>query len=125
MKDNKNISVMLTIGSIATALGINQRTLRIYDSEGILSPKRSEKNRRYYTLEDLEKAKLIQFLTRNLLLNLSGVKIVLAILEQEKIKPENWISYIEKIAQKANITNKIQSENILKADKRGRPLANS
>jgi len=125
VKDNKNISVMLTIGSIATALGINQRTLRIYDSEGILSPKRSEKNRRYYTLEDLEKAKLIQFLTRNLLLNLSGVKIVLAILEQEKIKPENWISYIEKIAQKANITNKIQSENILKADKRGRPLANS
>ena len=85
MKFDKNArDIMLPIGSIAASLDINQRTLRIYDSEGILCPKRTDKNRRYYTLEDLEKAKVILFLTRNLLLNLAGVKIVLAILEKEK-----------------------------------------
>ncbi len=123
LKDNKksNQPIMLTIGSIAASLNINQRTLRIYDSEGILCPKRTETNRRYYTLEDLEKAKVIQFLTRNLLLNLAGVKVVLAILENEKIKSENYLKYVENIASKANITNKIQKENQKKADKRGRP----
>ena len=37
---------ILPIGAVATTLNIHQRTLRIYDKEGILSPKRSTKNRR-------------------------------------------------------------------------------
>ena len=74
-------AAILPIGSVAQSLGVHQRTLRIYDQEGILSPQRSAKNRRYYSFDDFEKAKLILFLTRNLALNLSGVKIILAMLE--------------------------------------------
>ena len=55
---------VLPISSIAQALNIHQRTLRIYDKEGILSPKRTDKNRRNYSIDDLEKAKLILFLTK-------------------------------------------------------------
>ena len=50
---------VLPISTIASALNVHQRTLRIYDREGILSPVRSQKNRRNYSLNDLEKAKLI------------------------------------------------------------------
>ena len=69
-KENKNSTVdtklpILPISAMATALNVHQRTLRIYDGEGILIPQRTEKNRRNYSLDDLEKAKLILFLTRN------------------------------------------------------------
>ena len=37
---------ILPIGAISQTLNIHQRTLRIYDKEGILCPKRTSKNRR-------------------------------------------------------------------------------
>ena len=125
-KENKNKQqidsslAILPISSIATALNVHQRTLRIYDTEGILCPKRTSKNRRNYSLEDLEKAKLILFLTRNLALNLSVVKIILAILEEYKINPMEYIKFIEKVAKNAGIDTKAQENNIAKTSKRGR-----
>ena len=44
---NTSLAV-LPISTIASALNVHQRTLRIYDNEGILSPKRTAKNRRNY-----------------------------------------------------------------------------
>ena len=120
---NTSLAV-LPISTIASALNVHQRTLRIYDNEGILCPKRTEKNRRNYSLDDLEKAKLILFLTRNLALNLSGVKIILAILEKNKVKPMEYISYIEKIAKQAGIDTQAQENNIVKTSKRGRKPKN-
>ena len=111
---------ILPISAVASALNVHQRTLRIYDSEGILSPKRTDKNRRNYSLDDLEKAKLILFLTRNLALNLAGVKIILTMLEKNKVKPMDYINYIEKTAKQAGIDTKIQETNIAKTSKRGR-----
>lgn len=111
---------ILPISSIASALNVHQRTLRIYDTEGILCPKRTDKNRRNYSLDDLEKAKLILFLTRNLALNLAGVKIILAMLEKNKIQPSQYIEYIEKVAKQAGIDAKAQKDNIEKSAKKGR-----
>ncbi len=111
---------MLPISSMAQALGVHQRTLRIYDKEGILSPKRSDKNRRNYSLDDLEKAKLVLFLTRNLALNLSGVKIILAILKDSKVQAKNYLNYVKKIAELAKINTEEQEINIEKTSKRGR-----
>ncbi len=121
--DKKTINTtlaILPISSIAQALGVHQRTLRIYDKEGILTPSRSQKNRRNYSIDDLEKAKLVLYLTRNLALNLSGVKIILAMLEMNKVKPSDYIKYIEKIAKCAGINTQKQESNIEKTSKRGR-----
>lgn len=111
---------ILPISTIAAALNVHQRTLRIYDAEGILSPKRTEKNRRNYSLDDLERAKLILFLTRNLALNLAGVKIIIAMLEKCKVKPADYIDFIEKVATQAGINTQAQETNIAKTSKRGR-----
>ena len=120
-KQTMNTSLaILPISSIASALNVHQRTLRIYDNEGILCPKRTDKNRRNYSLDDLEKAKLILFLTRNLALNLAGVKIILAMLEKNKIQPSEYMQYVEKIAKQAGIDTKAQENNIEKTAKRGR-----
>ena len=111
---------LLPIGALSRSLGVHPRTLRIYDQEKILIPQRSDGDRRLYSLNDVEKAKLILFLTRNLALNLSGVKIILAMLDAMNIEPERYIPFVEKIAKQANIDTDKQESNIKKSSKRGR-----
>ena len=71
---------ILSTGILSELLKVHQRTLQIWDNEKILQPARSKNNRRLYSQKDLEKAKLIQYLTQNLALNLTGVKVVLELL---------------------------------------------
>ncbi len=108
-----------SIGSLAQALNVHHRTLRIYDKQGILTPTR-KKGGRYYTLNDFDKAKFIQFLTKNLALNLVGVKIILAMVEKKNIGFKNSIDYVNELANAININDEIQKNNIAKTSKRGR-----
>ena len=96
---------------MAEALNIHIRTLRIYDTEGLIVPKRSKYNRRLYTLNDLEKAKFILMLTRNFAVNITGVKIILKLLEATKIKPELYYDYMQNIAHSLNINDDVQKDN--------------
>lgn len=111
---------VLSIGKVATILNVHQRTLRIYDEQKLLVARRSKQNRRLYSLNDIEKGKLIQFLTRNLAINLAGVRIVLRLVEMEKIKPELYIKYIKDVAKSAKIDTKIQQYNVERLSKRGK-----
>ena len=82
-----------------------------------MCPSRTIKNRRLYSQNDIEKAKLILYLTRNLAMNLTGVKVILGISKELKVKYNEYINLIRKIS----IKNKInEQENILKTSKRGR-----
>lgn len=111
---------IMPISSMAEALNVHQRTLRIYDSEGILCPKRTDKNRRCYSLDDVERAKLIVFLTRHLSINLAGVKIILKMLEENNIEAANCLEYVKNIATLASIDINVQEQNIAKNSKKGR-----
>jgi MerR family transcriptional regulator/heat shock protein HspR len=69
--------------SIAAELaGMHPQTLRIYETRGLITPKRSPKNTRLYSREDVERLQRIQELTTELGLNLAGVERVTA-LERE------------------------------------------
>lgn len=111
---------MFSISVLADILSIHQRTLRIYDEENILSPSRSPKNRRLYSLNDIEKGKFIQFLTRELGINLAGTKIILNLLTQLKVPQEEYIDYLSNVAKSVNITPEDQQQNKEKLSKRGR-----
>jgi len=111
---------MLPISMVANILKVHQRTLRIYDDENLLSPQRSLKNRRLYSFNDIERGKFIQYLTRELGINLAGVKIIFHLLKQQKISPEKYIEHINQIAQELNISLEIQKENRIKLSRRGR-----
>ncbi len=90
---------ILTIGAVAKALKVHQRTLRIYDEQNILVPQRSQGNKRLYSLEDIELGRFILFLTRNLAINLAGVKIIINLLRQNKrIKAENYVDYVKELS---------------------------
>ena len=112
--NNKSI---IPIGAISELLNVHERTLRIYDKEGLLIPKRNKKNRRMYSQNDLEKANLILYLTRNLALNLAGVKTIFGLFEELKIKPDEYIELINKVSKKNNFNEKA---NLHKTSKRGR-----
>jgi len=105
------------ISVLSELLNVHQRTLRIYDEEKLLVPIRTSKNRRLYSQNDIEKGKLILYLTRNLALNLSGVKTVLGLFEELKINPKSYVKLIKKVSIKNNIN---EEENIIKCAKRGR-----
>lgn len=120
MFTNKNSVPFFSIDIIACELNIHQRTLRIWDKEGILIPKRTQKNQRRYSLDDFKKAKFILFLTRNLSLNLTGVKIIFQLLEKLEIKLDDYIDFINNIAKSLKIDEKIQQENFVKNSKKGK-----
>ena len=105
------------ISVLSNLLNVHQRSLRIYDELGILSPKRSETNLRLYSNNDLEKAKLILYLTRNLAFNISAVKLILVLLEDEKIEPCNYISFVKNLVDRTNIN---EQDNLIKTARRGR-----
>lgn len=115
---------LLSIGTVAKTLEVHQRTLRIWDEQKILTPSRSEGDRRLYSLNDVETGRFILFLTRNLALNLTGVKIIFAMLKENKVSAKNRMNYIQKIAKKANIDLEIQQVNIKKTCNKGRKKSN-
>ena len=111
---------MFPISVIADLLQVHQRTLRIYNEEKILVPARSPKNRRLYSFNDIERGKFIQYLSRELGINIIGIKIIFELLKQQNIKSENHKAYVDELAQELNITQEIQQQNREKLSRRGR-----
>jgi len=70
------------ISVVSEMLGIHPQTLRIYEREGFIKPKRSGGNTRLYSEEDVEKLEMILRLTRDLGVNLAGVEIILSMREK-------------------------------------------
>ena len=65
------------ISVAADLVGMHPQTLRIYETKGLVRPKRTAGNTRIYSEADLERLRLIQRLTNELGLNLAGVEQVL------------------------------------------------
>lgn len=65
------------ISVAAEIAGVHPQTLRTYEREGLVTPKRSGGNVRRYSVSDLERLTEIQRLTQEEGLNLAGVRMVL------------------------------------------------
>ena len=60
---------------------LHAQTLRMYEREGLVKPKRVGRNR-LYSDRDIERLRQIQHLTQERGVNLAGVEIILDLLEQ-------------------------------------------
>jgi MerR family transcriptional regulator/heat shock protein HspR len=65
------------IGIASELIGVHPQTLRMYEQKGLLRPRKSIKNTRLYSEEDVELGRYIQKLTQEMGMNLAGVKKVL------------------------------------------------
>src|ERR671916_922098 len=69
--------------SVAAELAsMHPQTLRIYESRGLITPKRSPKGTRLYSQEDVDRLRRIQELTCELGMNLAGVERVFELEDQ-------------------------------------------
>jgi MerR family transcriptional regulator/heat shock protein HspR len=78
------------IGIAAELIGVHPQTLRMYEQKGLLRPRKSVKNTRLYSEEDVELGRYIQKLTQEMGTNLAGVKRILDLEKKvEALKAEN------------------------------------
>ncbi|MEP7082040.1 MAG: MerR family transcriptional regulator [Chloroflexota bacterium] len=72
--------------SIAAELAmVHPRTLRIYEEEGLLCPQRRN-NLRLYSEADIQRVRIIRFLTRRQRVNLAGVRVILQLEDSGKVR---------------------------------------
>lgn len=81
MKRNKGF---FSISAVAKMFSVHQQTIRLYEKEGLLAPKRSDGNTRLFSEEDIDKLEQIIYLTHKLGINLAGVQMVLKLQKQVK-----------------------------------------
>jgi MerR family transcriptional regulator/heat shock protein HspR len=86
--------------SVAAELaGMHPQTLRIYEARGLITPKRSPKNTRLYSQDDVDRLRRIQELTTELGMNLAGVERVFE-LEGEIERMRRRVRALERQAER-------------------------
>jgi MerR family transcriptional regulator, heat shock protein HspR len=88
------------ISIAAELVGMHPQTLRIYESKGLIRPRRTPGGTRLYSEADVERLQLIQQLTTELGLNLAGVEHVLR-LEDELNKMQRRMQRLEREMRQA------------------------
>jgi MerR family transcriptional regulator, heat shock protein HspR len=87
--------------SVAAELaGMHPQTLRIYESRGLIEPKRSAGNTRLYSQHDVERLRRINELTNEMGMNLAGVEKVFE-LESELERMRSRIESLRRQADRA------------------------
>lgn len=73
-----------SISAVAKMFSVHQQTIRMYEKEGLINPKRSEGNTRLFSEEDVNRLEEVIYLTHTLGINLAGVEMILK--QQRQIK---------------------------------------
>jgi MerR family transcriptional regulator, heat shock protein HspR len=96
-----------SISAVAKMFSVHQQTIRLYEKEGLITPKRSTGNTRLFSEEDVDKLEQVIYLTHELGINLAGVEMVLRLQKQiKKMQKE-----INKAFQETN--DQLDKENTL------------
>jgi MerR family transcriptional regulator, heat shock protein HspR len=104
--------------SVAAELaGMHPQTLRIYEARGLITPKRSPKNTRLYSQEDVERLRRIQELTTELGMNLAGVERVFE-LEAEVDRMRRRLRNLERQAERVQKDLSAEIERVRRSVKR-------
>jgi MerR family transcriptional regulator, heat shock protein HspR len=83
------------ISVAAELVGMHPQTLRMYETKGLVRPKRTPGGTRLYSEADVERLRIVQRLTTELGLNLAGVELVLR-LEDELRKAHARIERLQR-----------------------------
>ncbi len=90
---------LFMISVVSEMLGVHPQTLRLYEREGFIKPKRSGGNTRLYSEEDVEKIEMIMRLTRELGVNLAGVEVILSMREKMESMQRDMEDTIRRLQQ--------------------------
>ena len=83
----KDAEPLYVISVAAKLVRMPAWTLRVLDEQGIVVPKRTDKNRRLYSDRDLARLARVRTLTEEMGINMNGVRLILQ-LEEDRDKGE-------------------------------------
>jgi MerR family transcriptional regulator/heat shock protein HspR len=113
--DNTRGVYMISVA--AELAGMHPQTLRIYEARGLITPKRSPKNTRLYSRDDVERLLRIQALTSEMGMNLAGVEKVFE-LEEEMERMRRRMRALERQAAKVQQELSAELERVRRSVKR-------
>jgi len=73
-----------SISAVAKMFSVHQQTIRLYERQGLICPKRSDGNTRLFSDEDIDRLEEIIYLTHELGINLAGVEVIFKLKKQMK-----------------------------------------
>ncbi len=73
-----------SISAVAKMFTVHQQTIRLYEREGLINPKRSDGNTRLFSEDDVDKLEEVIHLTHQLGINLAGVQMIFKLQKQIK-----------------------------------------
>ncbi len=73
-----------SISAVAQMFSIHPQTIRFYEQQGLLSPKRTAGGTRMFEEEDIDRLEQVLYLTHELGVNLAGVEVVIKLQRQVK-----------------------------------------
>lgn len=88
------------ISVVADMVGVHPQTLRLYEREGLIKPRRTSRQTRLYSEADIERLKAIMNLTQDMGVNLAGVEIILRMREQMEELQEAFEQFLRKLYEK-------------------------
>ena len=98
--------------SVAAELaGMHPQTLRIYETRGLITPKRSSGNTRLYSQEDVDRLRRIQELTSEMGMNLAGVERVFQ-LEQDLARMTDRMRRLQREADRMEREMRAEMERV-------------
>jgi MerR family transcriptional regulator/heat shock protein HspR len=115
--DPDQVRGVYMISVAAELAGMHPQTLRIYEARGLITPKRSPKNTRLYSQDDVARLKRIQELTGELGMNLAGVERVFE-LEEELDRMRRRVRNLERHAERMEVELRAEIERVRRAHKR-------
>jgi len=82
-----------SISAVAKMFSVHQQTVRLYEKQGLINPKRSSGNTRLFSEEDIDQLEEVIYLTHEMGINLAGVEMILRLKKQIK-KMQNEMNKI-------------------------------
>ena len=92
-KKVKRNKAYFSISAVAKMFTIHQQTIRLYEKEGLIAPKRSEGNTRLFSEEDVEQLEQVIYLTHQLGINIAGVQMIFK-LQKKMLKMQREMNKI-------------------------------
>ena len=74
--------MVFSISAVAKMFSVHQQTIRLYEKQGLIRPKRSTGNTRLFAEEDIYQLEEIIYLTHQMGINLAGVEMILKLKKQ-------------------------------------------
>jgi len=103
-----------SISAVAKMFTVHQQTIRLYEKEGLIEPKRSEGNTRLFSEEDISKLEEIIHLTHQLGINIAGVEMIFKLKKQIQ-KMQKEMNKVFETAQEELDKESETSKHVIKA----------